>query len=125
MTGPHQIVCNIAQVIIGFIPNLNLCMWRPVSQASAVCEVVCQLPELQVLIVDYSTFSEESQVDRLLASIEANTPKLYSVLQVQWLKTNILQSPSKIKYVNWVGKRAHTIKRANLVLYPFCTVISL
>ena len=92
-------------------------MWRRVSQSSAVCEVVCQLPELQVLIVDYYTFSKETQVDRLLASIEANAPKLYSVLQVQWLKTKILQSPSKIKYVNWSGKQAHTIKRANLVLY--------
>ena len=65
---------------------------QSVSQSSAVCEAVCQLPELQVQIVDYSTFSEEIQVDRLLASIEANTPKLNSVLQVQWLKTNILQN---------------------------------
>ena len=101
------------------VPNLAyLCVeGHKKITPDAVCEVVCQLPELQVLIVDYSTFSEETQVDRLLASIEANAPKLYSVLQVQWLKTKILQSPSKIKYVNWSGKQAHTIKRANLVLY--------
>ena len=65
--------------------------------------MVCKLSQLHVLIVDISTFSEETQVDRLLSDVEAHVPHLYSILQVKWLNPKILLNSSKVKYVNAEG----------------------
>ena len=87
-------ICNLAYLCIEGHRKVT---------AGAVCEMVCKLSQLHVLIVDISNFSEETQVDRLLCDVEAHVPHLYSILQVKWLNPKILLSSSKVKYVNAEG----------------------
>ena len=117
MTSPHQIVFNTALIIIGFIPNLNFGMWRPVRQSGSRAQFVKLSANFLSSRFRLQTIPHSAKKFKLTDSLPALRLIPLSSTAVFSKFNGSKQIFCKIKYVNQVGKQAHTIKRANLVLY--------